>query len=240
MFKKDGQFKKLIISVVLIGGMVLVLFPSNGVALDITRENIITLTNQDRDRKDLGILREDGRLTEAAQNKANDMIARGYWAHFYHGQTPWDWMKRAGYQYIDAGENLAIDFTKAEDINQAWLESASHRENLLNPKYQDIGIGISEGWFKDHNTIIVVQMFGRTKNSKQVQGIKEQPVVSQNLPERESVVPVNPEPTNFLVRALGWIGRNSILVWDSIKEAGHSSLAWIGSKILPGHSVFAD
>jgi len=42
----------------------------------------------------------------------------------------------------------------------AWMNSPTHRENIVNPTYKDIGVGIASGDYEGHQTIIVVQMFG--------------------------------------------------------------------------------
>lgn len=247
MAKKEGKIRPLLSVLTVLAGLVLISIPVSASALSITRENVIDFTNQTRTDQGLNLLNENSNLTEAAQSKAQDMISRGYWAHFYQGEKPWDWMKKAGYRYTDAGENLAIDFSEIENMHEAWLESASHRENLLNSRYQDIGVGVAEGWFKDHNTIIVVQMFGRPQVSKQVRGTDSQPQASLNQDlSREDLVGVETEAitgqekAGSLTRALNWIGEKSVGLWNTIKNAGQDSLAWLGSKILPGYYVLAD
>ncbi len=100
-------------------------------------------------------------LAQAAQSKANDMLAKQYFAHNTpSGETPWTFIKAAGYSYVTAGENLAIDFTEAESIQSAWMNSPGHRANIMNKSFQEIGIGIAKGMYNGHQTTIVVQMFG--------------------------------------------------------------------------------
>ena len=252
MLKRKGKIRKGLTAITLLAlfSLLVLLFnPINVSALSITKENVIRLTNQARVDEGLNSLVEDLRLTEAAQNKAEDMINRGYWAHFYQGEKPWDWMKEAGYTFIDAGENLAIDFTEAEDMHQAWIDSPSHRDNLLGSSYQDIGIGVAQGWFEDHNTIIVVQMFGRSSEPNQVQGIDSEPQSNEAFSgeelagiETDLVMNSQANPT-LKDRTRGiftQIGERSLSLWDSIKGAGQSSVAWLSSRILPGFSVSAD
>jgi len=155
MIKKAG-----VIGLSLIIGL-LVIFPKVPVfALDITDLAVVRLVNEEREKNGLNHLCIDHRLTLAAKAKAADMINKEYWDHFHNGKSPWDWMEEFGYFYLDAGENLAIDFSEAETMHAAWMASSAHRANILNPVYKEIGIGIASGIFHNHKTIIVVQMFG--------------------------------------------------------------------------------
>jgi hypothetical protein len=107
--------------------------------------NIISLTNQSRLSVQLPDLTENSLLNEAAQTKANDMLAKGYFSHDTpEGKTPWDFISASGYNYITAGENLAVNFTEAENVEDAWMNSPGHRANIVNKNYHDIGIGISQ------------------------------------------------------------------------------------------------
>lgn len=130
-------------------------------ATPITRNSIVELTNNQRAQLGVSALKPNYALTMAAQNKAEDMLRSGYWEHYHNGKTPWDWMREAGYKFSSAGENLAIDFEDADSLLNAWMDSTTHRQNLINPAFEEIGVGIAQGWFNDHETIIVVQMFGK-------------------------------------------------------------------------------
>lgn len=137
-----------------------------GASVNITPSSIVELTNRERAKEGLPALREDPILSQAAQTKGADMMARNYWAHNApDGTTPWHFFSEAGYSYRYAGENLARDFTKSEDVVDAWIASQSHKENLLSGRYEDIGVAIVEGNLKGANTILVVQMFGTRLNS---------------------------------------------------------------------------
>ncbi len=154
----------------------LILVPGGVVfASPITKANVIELTNKERVKAGLPVLWSNYKLNLAAQRKANDMMAKGYWEHYHNGKSPWDWMHEAGYEFKAAGENLAIDFLEVEPMIKAWMDSPTHRQNILNPNFKEIGVGIAKGFFKDHETIIVVQMFGNPKGrvvpQSQVAGI---------------------------------------------------------------------
>jgi hypothetical protein len=126
-------------------------------------QNIITLTNEARLQNGVQGVGRNILLENAAQAKADDMAAKGYFAHFTDdGMTPWKFMDNAGYNYVYAGENLAVHFSREQDVIAAWLNSPTHRANLLNPVFKDIGIGISEGMYQGNKGFFVVQMFGTT------------------------------------------------------------------------------
>lgn len=128
---------------------------------DIKPEKIVELTNKERTVAGIGELRIDPLLTKAALAKASDMLARDYWSHNApDGRKPWAFITEMGYQYRFAGENLARDFSQAEDVITGWMNSPSHKENLLSSKYQDIGIAVVEGDLAGVQTTLVVQFFG--------------------------------------------------------------------------------
>jgi hypothetical protein len=123
--------------------------------------NIINLTNESRKQFSLSALTENQLLNKAAQAKADDMLAKGYFAHNSpDGKTPWDFIVATGYSYLQAGENLAVNFSEAEDVETAWMNSPGHKANILNKNFQEIGIGVAQGIYQGHNAIFVVQEFG--------------------------------------------------------------------------------
>jgi len=128
-------------------------------------EEIISLTNEFREKNNLPPLKENQLLNRAAEEKAKDMFKKGYFDHLGpDGITPWYWIKELGYQYKYAGENLAKGFSDNEKMVQALMHSPSHRKNILNEKYQDIGIAAISGDFKDEGEkTIVVQLFALKK-----------------------------------------------------------------------------
>lgn len=127
----------------------------------ITTSTLIRLTNAERARAGLPPLREDPLLQRSASLKAQHMIQRDYFDHVSpDGVSPWAWFDRARYAYVYAGENLAIDFTEAEDVVAAWVRSPGHRRNLLADRYADIGIAVATGEFEGRTATVVVQHFG--------------------------------------------------------------------------------
>ncbi len=139
----------------------LVYLPKTIFFAEISHSLLIELTNKQREELGINLLEENQQLNAAAFLKAQDMLAQDYFSHQSPtGVTPWYWFQKADYDYQTAGENLGIGFLDSEEIYQAWDNSPSHRANLLNSAYQDIGIAVVKGDFEENETVIVVQLFG--------------------------------------------------------------------------------
>lgn len=134
-----------------------------GFAANIPPDEVIRLTNEKRAQNGLAPVSSNSLLSQAAQAKGADMLNKGYWAHVSpDGVQPWFFFTNAGYKYRYAGENLARDFSNASSAVDAWMNSPSHRENMLNPRYKDIGVAVVEGKLAGVDTTIIVQFFGAT------------------------------------------------------------------------------
>lgn len=149
----------------------------------VTRNNIALLTNESRKSFNLNTLKSNPILDSAAQAKANDMASKSYFAHTSpDGRLPWNFIQSAGYNYIMAGENLAVNFTEAENVSEAWMNSPTHKANILNKDFEEIGIGIAQGNYGGKDSVFVVQMFGTPAEEKIT--LKSQPteVARQSAP----------------------------------------------------------
>jgi len=136
-----------------------------GITSSIDQKKLIELTNIEREKLGLSPVSENEALDKAAVLKAQNMFSENYWAHFApSGKTPWDFILGSGYKFTYAGENLAKNFYGSNEVVSAWMASATHKENLLNPKYQDIGIAVVEGVLNGQKTTLIVQMFGTTES----------------------------------------------------------------------------
>lgn len=137
-------------------------FPSVlGVSADISSQKLLLLVNQKRAASGLPPLILNEKLSLAAIDKAKDMFAKNYWAHDSpDGETPWVFIKRSGYNYVYAGENLARGFDNTDNVVNAWMASAKHKANLLSQNYRDVGFAIEVGKFNGEETVLVVQELG--------------------------------------------------------------------------------
>lgn len=133
-----------------------------GITANISINDLVNLTNQDRAENNVGPLRLNAELSQAATAKAADMFAHDYWAHIDPdtGATPWVFIKNAGYNYLYAGENLARGYTTAPDVISAWMASPEHRANMLSPNYTDVGFAVATGPLTGSETVLVVEEFG--------------------------------------------------------------------------------
>ena len=168
MFKRlSGKFnltdKKASLLVVLVFSFLAI--GQVALASEITPKAIMELVNISRKTYALPQLKENSKLDQAAKDKAWDMISRNYFSHTSPtGTTSWDWFDKNEYDYKYAGENLAMSFFSVEKEHQAWMDSPTHRKNILNPTYEEIGVAVSQGIIDGHMTTVAVQMFG-TRNS---------------------------------------------------------------------------
>lgn len=132
-----------------------------GYATDISVEKILYLINQKRAEANISPLNLSTELSSAATKKATDMFSSNYWAHVSPtGVTPWSFITSAGYEYLYAGENLAKNFDYSQEVVEAWMNSPTHRANILKPEYTDIGLSVMNGRLNGEETTLVVQEFG--------------------------------------------------------------------------------
>jgi hypothetical protein len=154
-----------------------------GYATDITISKLYELTNAQRQANGLAPLEYNEQLSQAAALKASDMISRNYWAHYGpDGTTPWSFILTSGYQYEYAGENLAKNFMFSDGVVNAWMDSPTHRDNILRSEYTQIGFAIQNGVLNGEETTLVVQMFGTPLAGTAV------------IPPTESAAAQNPQP----------------------------------------------
>ena len=163
-----------------------------GYATDISTTKLLDLTNAERAKNNLPTLSYNEKLEQAAQAKAKDMFEKNYWSHYGpSGETPWEFILASGYQYEYAGENLAKNFLFSDGVVQAWMDSETHRENLLRKEYTDVGFAVLNGVINDEETTLVVQEFGKPlypasrveSNAKQEQPEPASNPATQELPK---------------------------------------------------------
>lgn len=130
---------------------------------------LTTLTNSERLGANLPELTESEVLNLAATLKAEDMASKGYFAHTSpEGLSPWHWLDQVGYEYTYAGENLAVNFIDSADVTRAWMNSPTHKANIVGGAYTEVGTGIATGVYKGNETVFVAQMYGRPMAKSQI------------------------------------------------------------------------
>ena len=183
-----------------------------GFSSSITAEQVIEQTNQERVSLGLKPLVINQQLSAAALAKAQDMLNDQYWAHTSpEGKQPWDFMKAANYSYRVAGENLARDFHATTEMMAAWMASPTHKANIVNDKYEQLGIAVIDGRLEGFDTVLVVQMFGSPvqktasvgdtsgASGSQVTSVESAPMHNpvQAIGESDNVTAITPETTAF-------------------------------------------
>lgn len=127
----------------------------------IEKDTLLESSNTVRANESIAPLKLNTKLSLAASLKAKDMLVQDYWDHTApDGTTPWYWYREVNYRYDFAGENLAKGFYNSEAVVTGWMESKEHRDNALNPSYEDVGFGIASGQLNGEATTVVVAMYG--------------------------------------------------------------------------------
>lgn len=137
--------------------LTILLFPSlvfGSIKIDTNR--IFLLTNQLREEQQIAPLQRSKALDAVATEKLIDMRINHYFSHtsptglkYYHI------MNNNGYTWSGAGENLAKGYNSADDTVIAWEKSPSHLKNLIEPRFNEIGIA-TDGYY-------TVQIFAKSK-----------------------------------------------------------------------------
>ncbi|GAA0623287.1 hypothetical protein GCM10009547_27920 [Sporichthya brevicatena] len=125
----------------------------SGGSIDSMRQAILDLTNRARASAGCGRLRYSTQLERSAQAHANDMAKHNYMSHTSRSGKNSDQRIRAtGFNGDKTGENLANGFSSPESVFKAWMNSPSHRRNILDCKFKILGVGYvgSGGYWVQH------------------------------------------------------------------------------------------
>jgi uncharacterized protein YkwD len=154
-------------------------------ATEMSQSGLLAGTNSARAANGMAPLSLNGQLNSSAQAKAQDMANKNYWAHVSpDGTQPWYFFDQAGYVYIRAGENLAYGFMSSQGAVDGWMNSPTHRANILGD-YQDVGFGIvnAPDYQSNGQQTIVVAHYGA------------KPAPPAPAPTPAPVAPTTPTPT---------------------------------------------
>jgi len=177
---------------------------------------IISISNVERSGANITPLKENLALSAAASAKLADMQTNSYWNHTSpDGQEPWDFITTQGYDYSFAGENLAKGFINADTVVAAWMNSESHRANIMNDNFDEVGIASGMVILDGKPATVTVQMFGKQKlvatehavNTPLVLGAKTEPNVNILGPISNNNIPF------FLI----WAILFALIVFDGIE-----------------------
>jgi hypothetical protein len=158
----------------------------------ISVNSLVSSTNAARQASGLAALQVNSELATAAQIKANDMAMKDYWAPVSpSGESPWQVIQSTGYQYNTAGENLAYGFSSAATLSSAWLNSPSHRQNILNSSFDDVGFGVANvpDYLGEGPETIVVAFYASDNTAKTIpsSSTNNEPFTSASISEPNSL-----------------------------------------------------
>lgn len=112
---------------------------------------VIRLVNIERTSRGLQPLARNSSLTEAARAHNQDMIVNDFFDHTgSDGSTPAQRACAQGYPPFGwgecfVGENIAVGYCTPAEVMEGWMKSPGHRDNILNPDYQEVGVGHDTG-----------------------------------------------------------------------------------------------
>lgn len=226
----------LILVKLFVTGFLFLVYPSTADFASITTSEILALTNASRIEAGVPALSMNSKLNQATQLKAQDMINNNYFAHTSpSGVKPWSFLKQAGYDYQAAGENLAMDFTDAASVHTAFMNSSSHKKNIMNEKYTEMGISVLAGKIDGKDTILLVEYFGKPYEIAAA-GPAPQPTPQPKPTPTETPTPtpkptVKPAPQPFYqaeladmsAKELGIKTNEKIKFWVDFKNTGNTT-----------------
>jgi uncharacterized protein YkwD len=169
-----------------------------------SESQLVTLTNRARASAGLKALKVDSTLRSVARWRSKDMIDRNYFSHDIPGYGKvWDKLNAIGYCYNVAGENIGWnnypDDLATSAIQQAFMDSAGHRANILGKAWDVIGIGAYKGpTGKKMWTVLFADKCGGTSTAPKPTPKptpKPRPRVTPRPTQRPAAARATPRPT---------------------------------------------
>jgi uncharacterized protein YkwD len=203
-------------------------------------KKIIALTNSLRRERSAPSLVENSLLDQAAYQKAQDMMIKQYFAHVSPENKDLDFfLSSAGYKYSVAGENLAMGFTDANEVMNAWRDSPTHYANLVDPDFKEIGVAMTDGIFKGTETTLAAQYFGRPNGeAPQIARVERKTFKIQTTPAKATIAvsaPVGKKERVIMATANLPVDTKSATVVmgeKKIELEKTSTTTWSGSQIV--------
>jgi uncharacterized protein YkwD len=128
------------------------------------RAEILASVNAQRKKAGVPPLRSNPLLDKAAQRHAQDMLARGYFAHESPAnKTVRERAKEADYDWRAIGENIAEGQFSVDEVMRTWMNSPGHRRNILDPAFKELGVGIALGRSGSGYRVLWAQAFGTAR-----------------------------------------------------------------------------
>lgn len=210
---------------------------------------IINLTNDIRTELNRPLLKRSDILEKAALAKAQDMIVGQYFAHSSpENKGLKNFLDIYGYGFQSAGENLALGFSSAEEVVEAWTKSPTHYANMIDDDFIEIGVGAVSGKYQGYETTLVAQFFGSPKDDPvpdktvdkarltlldadrniSVDQSKTVIMATQTPDDRNLIFKVTAYLSNNVQQALVSVGDRNITLYPDFTEEGR----WSGHLLL--------
>ena len=164
--------------------------------LAVEQKKFLSLTNELRAQQGRFVLMEADKLDLSAQRKADDMAENGYFSHINAaGKTVSNWVRDSGYSYRVTGENLAMGFSTARDVVNAWIKSPTHYANLVDADFLEFGAGLQSGEYNGVPTVFVAEHFAAPAKTEKLPAstasAESEPTIKSNIKSavEEAVIP---------------------------------------------------
>jgi len=150
---------------ILLSGYLFLIYPNEAKMSELMSVQILEMVNKERGEYNIHYLSRNSILDIVALEKAEDMFNNNYFAHkSTDGKMIWDLIDENEYSYLYVGENLAMNFTEAESAHNALMQSETHKINILNEQYNEIGIAVIGGIMDGKKTNVLVQLFASSSD----------------------------------------------------------------------------
>jgi uncharacterized protein YkwD len=122
------------------------------ISLQVNEKRVLALHNVARTGRGLKPLCADPGLTRAARSHSREMIEKGYFSHSsYSGESVGERLSRFGYHQSIYAENIAGGsgtFGSSDSTFRRWMNSLSHKGNILDQRFRPVGVGTYTGRYK--------------------------------------------------------------------------------------------
>jgi len=151
-----------------------------------TEQQLLAFANQSRQKAGAPPLKIDAGLSQAARIHARAMLRARRLSHQFDGEPslPQRLATTAHLELDQEGENVALDYD-AENAHQHLMLSPPHRENLLNPAYNVVGLGV----VRSGDRLYIVQDFGHALPSYSSAEVKNRIAAAVNQTRRQASQP---------------------------------------------------
>jgi len=128
----------------------------------LSADALVKAMNRQRAAYGLGPLRLNSKLSQAANDRVGDMMRKRYFDHVSpDGLNPFAWVAKRGYRFSIVGENLAVGYPSADRVVTGWMNSPGHRANILQSRFDEIGIAYDAAApIRGYSGPLVVALYG--------------------------------------------------------------------------------